>query len=175
MRGLWIFISTSHSSNLEVPEKLERKPVDNLNKGNKTESKTKPTETAKAGDEVHPSHLWWPLKFWANSSFWWDLTLILLYHLYQLYNTEHCWVSKKDINNSNIFLIGIVRHSPLKKMKMIKCSIEIALEIRFFSSKFGQRERHTQNLIPILWVQYGHQYHSIIALTNIELSPWSGM
>ena len=58
MRGLWIFISTSHSSNLEVPAKLERKPVDNLNDGNKTEPKAKPTEAAKAGDEVHPSHFW---------------------------------------------------------------------------------------------------------------------
>ena len=58
MKGLRIFISTSHSSYLEVPAKLERKPVDDLNEGNKTESKTKPTETAKAGDEVHPSHFW---------------------------------------------------------------------------------------------------------------------
>ena len=58
MRGLWIFISTSHSSNLEVPAKLERKPVDNLNEGNKTEPKTKSAKAAKAGDEVHPSHFW---------------------------------------------------------------------------------------------------------------------
>ena len=58
MRGLWIFISTSHSYNLEVPAKLERKPVDNLNEGNKTEPKTKSAEAAKAGDEVHPSHFW---------------------------------------------------------------------------------------------------------------------
>ena len=58
MRGLWIFISTSHSSNLEVPAKLERKTVDNLNEGNKTEPKTKSAKAAKAGYEVHPSHFW---------------------------------------------------------------------------------------------------------------------
>ena len=36
------------SLQLELPAKLERKPVDNLNNGNKTESKTKSAEAAKA-------------------------------------------------------------------------------------------------------------------------------
>ena len=29
--------------------------------------------------------------------------------------TEHCWVSKEDIHDSNIFLIGIVKHLTLLK------------------------------------------------------------
>ena len=51
------------SLNSDLFAKSDREPVDNLSKRHKADSKTKPTETAKAGDEVQPSHLWQPLEF----------------------------------------------------------------------------------------------------------------
>ena len=50
--------SFSHFCRSELPAELQRKPVDDLNDGDKTEPKTKSAEAAKAGDEVHPSHFW---------------------------------------------------------------------------------------------------------------------
>ena len=49
---------SERTEELKVPAKLQRKPVDNLNDGDKTESKAKSAEAAKARDEVHPSHFW---------------------------------------------------------------------------------------------------------------------
>ena len=49
---------SERTEELKVPAKLQRKPIDNLNDGDKTEPKTKPTEAAKARDKVHPSHFW---------------------------------------------------------------------------------------------------------------------
>ena len=50
-------------SKSEVPAQLDRKPVENLCKRDKTDPKAKSTEAAEVGDEVQPSHLWQPLKF----------------------------------------------------------------------------------------------------------------
>ena len=50
----------------ELPAKSDREPVENLSKRHKADSKTKSTETAKAGDEVQPSHLWQPLELWKK-------------------------------------------------------------------------------------------------------------
>ena len=61
-----VLFSFPHSFNLELPAQRKRKPVDNLNNGNKTESKTKSAEAAKARDEVHPSHFWRSFKFWIE-------------------------------------------------------------------------------------------------------------
>ena len=47
---------------LELSAELNREPKDNLSKGNEAKS----TEASKARDEVHPSHFWRPLKFWAS-------------------------------------------------------------------------------------------------------------
>ena len=52
--------------NSELPEKPDGEPIENLSKRHKADSKTKPTETAKAGDEVQPSHLWQPLELWET-------------------------------------------------------------------------------------------------------------
>ena len=54
------------SLNSDLFAKSDREPVDNLSKRHKADSKTKPTETAKAGDEVQPSHLWQPLELWET-------------------------------------------------------------------------------------------------------------
>ena len=43
--------------------KSKREPVENLNKRDKADPKTKSTEAAKAGYEVQPGHLWQPLVF----------------------------------------------------------------------------------------------------------------
>ena len=50
--------------NSEPPAKPNREPIDDLGNRYKADSKTKPTETAEARDEVQPSHLWQPLVFW---------------------------------------------------------------------------------------------------------------
>ena len=50
--------------NSELPAKPNREPIDDLSNGNKADPKTKPTEAAKAGDKVQPSHLWGSLEFW---------------------------------------------------------------------------------------------------------------
>ena len=49
--------------NSELPAKPDGEPVENLSKRHKADPKTKSTKTAKAGDEVQPSHLWQPLEF----------------------------------------------------------------------------------------------------------------
>ena len=51
---------------LELPAKLNREPIDDLSNRNKADPKTKPTEAAKAGDEVQPSHLWGSLELWMQ-------------------------------------------------------------------------------------------------------------
>ena len=50
----------------ELSAKSYREPVENFSKRQKTDAKAKSTETAKAGDEVQPSHLWQPLEFWET-------------------------------------------------------------------------------------------------------------
>ena len=50
----------------ELSAKSHREPEENLSKRHKTDTKAKSTETAKAGDEVQPSHLWQPLEFWET-------------------------------------------------------------------------------------------------------------
>ena len=52
--------------NSELPPKPYSGPVENLGKRHKADPKTKSTETAKAGYEVQPSHLWQPLEFWER-------------------------------------------------------------------------------------------------------------
>ena len=59
--------------NLELPQKPDGEPVENLSKRHKADPKTKSTETAKARDEVQPSHLWQPLEFWGKTSHHWFL------------------------------------------------------------------------------------------------------
>ena len=48
----------------EPPAKPDREPIEDLSNGNKADPKTKPTEAAKAGDEVQPGHLWGSLELW---------------------------------------------------------------------------------------------------------------
>ena len=50
----------------ELSAKSYGEPVENFSKRHKTDTKAKSTETAKAGDEVQPSHLWQPLEFWET-------------------------------------------------------------------------------------------------------------
>ena len=50
----------------ELSAKSYGEPVENFSKRRKTGTKAKSTETAKAGDEVQPSHLWQPLEFWET-------------------------------------------------------------------------------------------------------------
>ena len=42
----------------QIPAEPNGEPIENLSKRHKADSKAKSTETAKAGDEVQPSHLW---------------------------------------------------------------------------------------------------------------------
>ena len=48
--------------NLELFTESYGEPVNDLNDWDKTDSKTEPTHTADAGDEVEPGHLGRPLK-----------------------------------------------------------------------------------------------------------------
>ena len=48
----------------ELPAKPDGEPVENLSKRDTADPKAKSTETAKAGDEVQPRHLWQPLELW---------------------------------------------------------------------------------------------------------------
>ena len=50
----------------ELSAKSYGEPVENFSKRRKTGTKAKSTETAKAGDEIQPSHLWQPLKLWKK-------------------------------------------------------------------------------------------------------------
>ena len=52
--------------NSELPQKPDGEPVENLSKRHKADAKAKSTETAKAGDEVQPSHLWGSLELWMQ-------------------------------------------------------------------------------------------------------------
>ena len=47
----------------QIPAQFDGEPIENLSKRHKTDPKTKSTKTAKARDEVQPSHLWQPLEF----------------------------------------------------------------------------------------------------------------
>ena len=46
----------------ELSAKSYGEPVENFSKRHKADPKAKSTETAKAGDEVQPSHLWGSLE-----------------------------------------------------------------------------------------------------------------
>ena len=48
----------------QIPAEPDGEPIENLSKRHKADSKAKSTETAKAGDEVQPSHLWQSRIFW---------------------------------------------------------------------------------------------------------------
>ena len=51
---------------LEPPAKPYGEPIDDLSNRDKADPKTKSAETAKAGDEVQPSHFWGSLEFWMQ-------------------------------------------------------------------------------------------------------------
>ena len=55
-----------HVLNSELLPKPDGEPVENLSKRHKADAKAKSTETAKAGDEVQPSHFWQPLELWET-------------------------------------------------------------------------------------------------------------
>ena len=85
--------------------KSKWEPVENLNKRDKADPKTKSTEAAKAGDEVQPGHLWQPLVFWSNKSDFDKVTN----------NTVYSWISKENVHYGNVVFIGIVVSAFLKK------------------------------------------------------------
>ena len=93
---------------LEPPAKPYGEPIDDLSKRDKADPKTKPTEAAKAGDEVQPSHLWGSLEFWSA--------------LRYILETDTCgltidsWFSKEYVHNGNVFLVGVVKSHILKKI-----------------------------------------------------------
>ena len=47
---------------LNLLEKSDREPVDELNDGHKADSKAESTNATHVGNEVQPSHLWGSLK-----------------------------------------------------------------------------------------------------------------
>ena len=85
-------------------EKSKWEPVENLNKRDKADPKTKSTEAAKAGDEVQPGHLWQPLVFWSNKS---DIDK-------ETNTTVNSWISKENVHYGNVVFIGIVVSAFLK-------------------------------------------------------------
>ena len=89
--------------NSELPAKPDGEPVENLSKRHKADPKTKSTETAEAGDEVQPSHLWQPLELWKK-----HLIIGFLLVLVGLQLTKYSWFSKEDVHNGNILLVGVV-------------------------------------------------------------------
>ena len=54
----------------QIPAEPDGEPIENLSKRHKADPKTKSTETAEAGDEVQPSHLWQPRIFWKYIFSW---------------------------------------------------------------------------------------------------------
>ena len=90
--------------NSELPQKPDREPVENLSKRHKADPKAKSTETAKAGDEVQPSHLWISFEFWNNQliRFQWKSATLQL--------TKHRRFSKEDVHDGDVLFIGIVVH-----------------------------------------------------------------
>ena len=97
-------IKSSSDEKSELPPKPDGEPVENLSKRHKAESKAKSTETAKAGDEVQPSHLWQPLKLWKKTFHHW----CPVGGLVGLQLTKYSWFSKEDVQNGDILLVGIV-------------------------------------------------------------------
>ena len=93
---------------LEPPAKPDREPIDDLSKRDKADPKTKPTEAAKAGDEVQPSHLRGSLELWNA------LRYILVKDTCGL--TIDSWFSKEYVHNGNVFLVGVVKSHILKKI-----------------------------------------------------------
>ena len=91
---------------LECPTKPDWEPIENLSKRDKADPKTKPTEAAKAGDEVQPSHFWGSLEFWMQRDFIW-------YNL-ELQITVDSRLSEEDVHDGNVSLIGIVVGFTLK-------------------------------------------------------------
>ena len=87
----------------ELPAKPDGEPVENLSKRDTADPKAKSTETAKAGDEVQPSHLWQPLELWEI-----HLIIGFLLVLEGLQLTKYSWFSKEDVHNGDIILVGIV-------------------------------------------------------------------
>ena len=128
---------------LELSAELNREPKDNLSKGNKAEAEAKSTEASKARDEVHPSHFWRSLKFWASSFFRWNLILMVILYVNITLHTEHCWISEKDIDNSNIFLIDIVPKIFLKTFGNYISTLWIWKKNSF---KICQRSGHTKKI-----------------------------
>ena len=52
----------------ELLAKPDGEPVEDLNNRDEADSKAKSADAAKAGDEVQPSHLWRPFKFWNKKN-----------------------------------------------------------------------------------------------------------
>ena len=61
----WHFYVVDRSELLAKPD---GEPVEDLNDGDEADSKAKSADAAKAGDEVQPSHLWRPFKFWNKKN-----------------------------------------------------------------------------------------------------------
>ena len=92
-----------HLLKSELSAKSYGEPVENFSKRHKTDAKAKSTETAKAGDEVQPSHLWQPLEFWKK-----HLIIGFLLALVGLQLTKYSWFSKEDVHNGDVHPKGIV-------------------------------------------------------------------
>ena len=61
-----ISFSIGCSMSNAVSAKLEREPVEDLSNWDEADSETKSTEAAKSRNEIHPSHLFRPLKLWRK-------------------------------------------------------------------------------------------------------------
>ena len=123
--------------------KSKWEPVENLNKRDKADPKTKSTEAAKAGDEVQPGHLWQPLVFWSNESDFDKKTN----------NTVYSWISKENVHYGNVVFIGIVVSAFLKK-RLVLANVEFGtmtivseVMISLSSIDFG----NFSLIGPVLW------------------------
>ena len=101
-------------SNYQFRAQFDGEPVENLSKRHKANPKTKSTETAKAGDEVQPSHLWQPLEFCATH------ILLRWFQLFGLQLTIHCGLPKKDIHNCDVPFVGVVVHLVLIRVLVLE-------------------------------------------------------
>ena len=95
----------------KVLTKSNGEPVENLNQRHKTDSKAKSADPSKARNEVQPGHFWWPLKFWVKRI----LYVKSMFFSNRCFLTEHGWLSKKDVHNGNVLLVGIIVQITLLK------------------------------------------------------------
>ena len=131
----------------ELLANSDSEPVDDLNKGDKANPKTKSTEAAKARDEVQPGHLGQLRELW-------DVMLICLWD-FGSGVTVHGWFSKEDVHNGDVLPKGIVVDWDLTRWKKEITKVSPDLSERRYQLPLSHRVRVLQPHRPRSLVDVG--------------------